>query len=102
METEHRIEREASGGAMSVKLISWSEPLTVTPNHPDVVERSVRILRRLCHEAGVHEPPVMEWRFNTNLMQSFTGDKEELFDKVTSHEYKQQVYEASPELWFLD
>ena len=70
---------------MSVKLISWPDPLL---NHPDVVERNARILGRLYHEAEIHEPPVMEWTFIANLMQSFTGDKEELFSKVTFHESK--------------
>ena len=53
LETEHHIERDAIGGAMSVKLVSWSEPLKITANHPDVVERNARYLGRLYHEAKV-------------------------------------------------
>ena len=34
----------------------------------------------------------MEWTYIANLMQSDTGDKEELFDKMTFHESTQQVY----------
>ena len=75
LETEHLIERDAIGGAMSVKLVSWTEPLKITPNHPDVVERSARYLARLYHEARVKEPPVMEWTFLANVMQAYTGTK---------------------------
>ena len=41
LEIEHLIERDAIGGAMSVKLVSWAEPLKITPNHPDVEECKV-------------------------------------------------------------
>ena len=51
------------GGAMSVKLVSWSEPLKITPGHPDVVELNARCLSRLYHEAGVHESPVIEFEW---------------------------------------
>ena len=63
---------------MSVKLVSWSEPLKITPNHPDVVERNDRHLGRLYHEAKVKEPPIMEWTFLANVMQAYTGNKEHL------------------------
>ena len=53
LETEHFIERDAIGGAMSVKLVSWAEPLKITPNHPDVVERNARYPARLYHEAQI-------------------------------------------------
>ena len=64
---------------MSVKLVSWAEPLKITPNHPDVVERNARYLARLYHEAIIKEPPVMEWTFLANVMQAYTGNKETLF-----------------------
>ncbi|CAE7361778.1 AMY1.1 [Symbiodinium microadriaticum] len=60
------------GGAMSVKLVSWSEPLKITANHPDVVERNARYFGRLYHEAKVKEPPIMEWTFLANVMQAYT------------------------------
>ena len=63
LETEHFIEKDAIGGAMSVKLVSWAEPLKITPNHPDVVERNARYLTRLYHEANIKEPPIMELTF---------------------------------------
>ena len=31
LETEHGIEKDAIGGAMSVKLVSWTDPLKLTP-----------------------------------------------------------------------
>ena len=79
LETEHLIERDAIGGAMSVKLVSCAEPLKITPNHPDVVERNARYLARLYHEAHIKEPPIMEWTFLANVMQAYTGNKETLF-----------------------
>ena len=73
------------------KLVSWTEPLKITPNHPDVVERSARYLARLYHEARVKEPPVMEWTFLANVMQASTGDKETLFSHVACMERKQHM-----------
>ncbi|CAE7847032.1 unnamed protein product [Symbiodinium necroappetens] len=92
LETEHHIERDAIGGAMSVKLVSWSEPLKITANHPDVVERNARYLGRLYHEAKVKEPPVMEWTFWASAMQAYTGDKETLFSHVVCMESKQHMF----------
>ena len=57
---------------MSVKLASWAEPLKITPNHPDVVERNARYLARFYHEAQIKEPPIMEWTFLANVMQAYT------------------------------
>ena len=92
LETEHHIERDAIGGAMSVKLVSWSEPLKITANHPDVVERNARYLGRLYHEAKVKEPPVMEWTFLANATQAYTGNKETLFSHVVCMESKQHLF----------
>ncbi|CAE7837912.1 ATG26 [Symbiodinium necroappetens] len=92
LETEHHIERDAIGGAVSVKLVSWSEPLKVTANHPDVVERNARYLGRLYHEAKIKEPPIMEWTFLANAMQAYTGDKETLFSHVVCMESKQHMF----------
>ena len=92
LETEHHIERDAIGGAMSVKLVSWSEPLKITANHPDVVERNARYLGRLYHEAKVKEPPIMEWTFLANAMQAYTGDKETLFSHAVCMESKQHMF----------
>eukprot|EP00439_Symbiodinium_sp_Y106_P052532 s2380_g7.t1 len=69
LESEHFIEKGAIGGAMSEQLVSWAEPLKITPNHPDVVERNARYLARLYREAKVKEPPIMEWTFLANMMQ---------------------------------
>ena len=78
---------------MSVKLmITWSEPLKIARHQPDVMERNASYLRTLYHDAGVHAPPVMKWTFMANPMQSYTGNKEEVFSKVNFHESKQQVY----------
>ncbi|CAE7323111.1 ATG26 [Symbiodinium microadriaticum] len=92
LETEHHIERDATGGAVSVKLVSWSEPLKVTANHPDVVERNARYLGRLYHEAKIKEPPIMEWTFLANAMQAYTGDKGTLFSHVVCMESKQHMF----------
>ncbi|CAE7638677.1 unnamed protein product [Symbiodinium necroappetens] len=92
LETEHHIERDAIGGAMSVKLVTWSEPLKITANHTDVVERNARYLGRLYHEAKVKEPPVMEWTFLANVMQAYTGNKETLFSHVVCMESKQHLF----------
>ena len=95
LETEHYIERDAIGGEMSVKLVSWAEPSKITPNHPDVVERnarSARFLGRLYHETKVKEPPVKEWMFLANVMQAYTGNKETLFSHVACMESKQHVF----------
>ena len=92
LETEHRIERDAIGGALSVKLVSWSEPLKITANHPDVVERNARYLGRLYHAAKVKEPPIMEWTFLANVMQAYTGNKETLFSHVVCMESKQHLF----------
>ena len=78
LESEHFIEKGAIGGAMSEQLVSWAEPLKITPNHPDVVERNARYLARLYREAKVKEPPIMEWTFLANMMQEYTGNKETL------------------------
>ena len=64
---------------MPVKLVSWAEPLKITPNHPDVVERNARYLARLYHEAHIKEPPIREWTFLANVMQAYTGNKGTLF-----------------------
>ena len=77
---------------MSVKLVSWSEPLKITANHPDVVERNARYLGRLYHEAKVKEPPIMEWTFLANAMQAYTGDKETLFSHAVCMESKQHMF----------
>ena len=62
LETEHLIERDAIGGAMSVRLVSWAEPLKIMPNHPDVVERNARYPASIgpYREAQIKEPPIME------------------------------------------
>ena len=57
-------------------LLSLSVGQSFTPNHPDVVERNARYLARLYHEANIKEPPIMEWTFLTNVMQAYTGNKE--------------------------
>ena len=92
LETEHLIERDAIGGAMSVKLVSWAEPLKITPNHPDVVERNARYLARLYHEAQIKEPPIMEWTFLANVMQAYTGNKETLFSPAAYMKSKQHMF----------
>ncbi|CAE7846630.1 Nek1, partial [Symbiodinium necroappetens] len=92
LETEHGIEGDAIGGAMSVKLVSWAEPLKITPFPVDVVERNARILHDLYQSSRVHLPPQMEWMFLANLIQPYTGPVEEIFDQVTFYESKQQVY----------
>ena len=92
LETEHFIEKDAIGGAMSVKLVSWAEPLKITPNHPDVVERNARYLARLYHEANIKEPPIMEWAFLANVTQAYTGNKETLFSHAASVESKQHMF----------
>ncbi|CAE7248625.1 Nek1, partial [Symbiodinium sp. CCMP2456] len=92
LETEHGIEGDAIGGAMSVKLVSWTEPLKITPFPVDVVERNARILQDLHQSSRVHLPPQMEWMFLANLIQQYTGPAEEIFDQVTFYESKQQVY----------
>ncbi|CAE7560395.1 unnamed protein product, partial [Symbiodinium necroappetens] len=86
------IERDAIGGAMSVKLVSWAEPLKLTPVPVDLVERNAKILKDLYQSARVHLPPQMEWMFLANLIQQYTGPVEEIFDQVTFYESKQQVY----------
>ena len=92
LETEHLIERDAIGGAMSVRLVSWAEPLKITPNHPNVVERNARYLARLYHEAQIKEPPIMEWTFLANVMQAYTGNKETLFSHAACMESKQHMF----------
>ena len=92
LETEHLIERDAIGGAMSVKLVSWAEPLKITPNHPDVVERNARYLARLYHEAQIKEPPIMEWTSLANVMQAYTGNRETLFSHAACMESKQHMF----------
>ena len=77
---------------MSVKLVSWAEPLKITPNHPDVVERNARYLGRLYHEAHIKEPPIMEWTFLANVMQAYTGNKETLFSHAACMESKQHMF----------
>ncbi|CAE7275900.1 hypothetical protein AK812_SmicGene29690 [Symbiodinium microadriaticum] len=92
LETEHGIERDAIGGAMSVKLVSWADPLKLTPVPVDLVERNAKILKDLYQSAGVHLPPQMEWMFLANLIQQYTGSVEDVFEQVTFYESKQQVY----------
>ena len=92
LETEHFIEKDAIGGAMSVKLVSWAEPLKITPNHPDVVERNARYLARLYHEANIKEPPILEWTLLANVMQAYTGNKETLFSHAACMESKQHMF----------
>eukprot|EP00439_Symbiodinium_sp_Y106_P057252 s1078_g8.t1 len=92
LETEHLIEKDAIRGAMSVKLVSWAEPLKITPNHPDVVERNARYLARLDHEANIKEPPIMEWTFLANMMQAYTGNNETLFSHAACMESKQYMF----------
>ena len=92
LETEHLIEKDAIGGAMSVKLVSWAEPLKITPNHPDVAERKARYLARLYHEAHIKEPPIMEWTFLAKVMQAYTGNKESLFSHAACMESKQHMF----------
>ena len=92
LEKDHFFERDAIGGAMSAKLVSWAEPLKITPNHPGVVERNARYLARLYHEAKVKEPPIMEWTFLANVMQAYTGNKETLFARVACVESKQHMF----------
>ena len=77
---------------MSVKLVSWSEPLTITPNHPDVVERNARYVGCLYHEAEIKQPPIQGWTFLANLMQAYTGNKETLFGSVACMESKQHMF----------
>ena len=76
---------------MSVKLVSWAEPLKIAPNHPDVVERNARYLARLYHEANIKEPPIMEWTLLANVMQAYTGNKETLFSHAACMESKQHT-----------
>eukprot|EP00439_Symbiodinium_sp_Y106_P055867 s1132_g7.t2 len=77
---------------MSVKLASWAEPLKITPNHPDVVERNARYLARLYHEAQIKEPPIMEWTFLANVMQAYTGNNNQtLFSHAACMESKQHM-----------
>ena len=38
---------------MSVKLVSWSDPLKLTPVPVDLVERNAKILKNLYQSAGV-------------------------------------------------
>ena len=73
---------------MSVKHISWAEPLKITPNHPDKVERNARYLARLYHEDHIKAPPIMEWAFLANIMQAYTGIKETLFSYAACTESK--------------
>ncbi|CAE7825115.1 PRMT5, partial [Symbiodinium sp. CCMP2592] len=61
LETEHGIEKDAIGCAMSVKLVSWSGPLKITSFPADVVQRNAPILHDLYKAAGIHVPPQMEW-----------------------------------------
>ena len=77
---------------MSVKLVSWAEPLKIAPNHPDVVERNARYLARLYHEANIKEPPIMEWTLLANVMQAYTGNKETLFSHAACTESKQHMF----------
>ena len=95
MKTEHFIEKDAVGGARSGTLVSWAEPLKITPNHPDVVERnarSARYLARLYHEANIKEPPTMEWTFLANVMQAYAGHKETLFSHVACMQSNQHMF----------
>ena len=77
---------------MSVKLVSWSDPLKLTPVPVDLVERNAKVLKNLYQSAGVHLPPQMEWMFLSNLIQQYPGPVEDVFDHVTFYESKQQVY----------
>ena len=92
LETEHFIEKDTIGGAMPVKLVSWAEPLKITPNHPDVIERNARYLTRLYHKANIKEPPIMEWTLLANVMQAYTGNKETLFSHAACMESKQHMF----------
>ena len=74
------------------KLVSWAEPLKITPNHPDVVERNARYLARLYHEANIKEPPIMEWTLLASVMQAYTGNKETQFSHAACMESKQPVF----------
>ena len=77
---------------MSVKLVSWGEPLKITPNHPDVVERNARYLARLYHEANIKEPPILEWTLLANVMQAYTRNKDTLFSHVACVESKEHMF----------
>ena len=77
---------------MSVKHISWAEPLKITPNYPDKVERNARYLARLYHEDHIKAPPIMEWAFLANVMQAYIGIKETLFSYAACMESKQPIF----------
>ena len=79
---------------MSVKLVSWAEPLKIAPNHPGVVERNAGYLARLYHEANIGEPPIMEWTLLANVMQAYTGNKETLFSQAACVKSRQHMFRS--------